>query len=350
MASSKLRQRELKEPVLKAHVQEVNIVSFDHRRPRFLEIGNSIDLIKQHVFNADKLCFYPKLDIDEDSGIRWEIHQRLKGTFKSCFAYTAKTMAVSGNITAKPNSADAIYDAIVFVPDGPTTVFTVIRDKVRSKREVLEYNQTLAKGVVASVRRYAKEQFSVVFGLMTESDLMDDYKFKDAINAIKVETSKWCVPVTLSMSDKKFKEVTSAFLLSVAFTNCVFSEDDVNSLYCLTLEQFRVLTENIDHNQVVVNSTPSCGGDILLLEIAKRLEKSGPTTIVAKSEALIKTARRLSICKDHIIPADHLESRTLADIINVVADCDISDKVQGIDNLGRIWYFIRGGKQIWNIS
>ncbi|XP_046555704.1 uncharacterized protein LOC124264963 [Haliotis rubra] len=351
MAYHKSRHGVMKEPVSKARIQEVNIVSFDHHRPRLLQVGNSTDLIKQHVFSGGKVCIYPKLDINEESGIRWTIHQRLQSSYKTCFAYTAKVMAVSANIAAKPNSAEAIYDVIVFVPDGPTTVFTVISDKVKSKQKnrVLEYNQTLAKGIVASVRRYAKEQFSVVFGLMTESDLKDDDKFKKAMDTIKVNTSKWCIPVTLSMSEKKFKEVTCAFIMSLAFTNCVFTEEEGNSLNCLTLEQFRVLTENIDYNQVEVSSEPSCGGDVLLLEIAQRLEKSGHTAIVAKSESLLKTARRLSICQDRIIPADELGQETFcetSDIVNIVADCDISEKVQGINKLWRTWQFVRGSLKV----
>ncbi|XP_048251178.1 uncharacterized protein LOC125379159 [Haliotis rufescens] len=347
MTSSKQRHLEIKEPVPKEPIHEVEITSFARHPPHVRQIRQSIDDIEHHVLNAGGMCVYPTHgDPNDDTGICRLVLERVKsGLFRSGVAYTAKRMNVSANIDAEPRPTEALYDAILFVPDEPPTVFTVICDKItrRKHSEALQYNQSIAKGIVAAVRKYTDEQFSVVFGLLREAELSDDVRFKKAIDRIHAKTSQLAVPLALSMFEKKFRKVLRAFLLSLAVTDCVRRTDAENSLWVLTTEQFRVLTENIDHKHVTVNTRPSCGGTVLLLEVAKRLQRSGPTMIVTKSDVLAEQARTQSVC-EYVFNADQFRTEATCrkpDIVNVVADCEVTNCLEDQSRKGMTWHFIQ---------
>ncbi|XP_071098906.1 uncharacterized protein [Haliotis cracherodii] len=343
-AMSNCKQTKLTEKVSKNRIQEVNVKSFDHNPPHFWQVANSFDNIQHHVFQEGRMCIYPVVAPGFDDKVLIAIRERLLAI--SChtgFAFTARSMAVSANINSKPKPKEALYDVILFLTGKPTTVFTVIEDRStrKAKCEALKYTQSIAKGLVKGIRQLTDEQFSVVFGLLTKTDVTDDVLFCHAIDAIKAKTSRLCVPVTLAMPEQKYLKVTRAFLMSVAITDCVCSEGE-DSLWFLTLNQFCALTHNIDAAEVELRTHPSCGRKVLLLEVAKRLQKSGPTLLVLQSEALVKAASRVNICSC-ILHADNVTKEIMKEkipgIVNIVTDSDVIGLLQNMKIEGSVWYF-----------
>ncbi|XP_046568114.1 uncharacterized protein LOC124276524 [Haliotis rubra] len=100
------------------------------------------------------------------------------------------------------------------------------------------------------------------------------------------------------MNEQKYKHVVRAFLSSMSATEFVSGGGD-DTLWFLTHKQFCILTENIDHTEVHVDTVPASGGRVLSLTVTQRLQKLGRTLLISDDDKLIKCARNHNIdCKN----------------------------------------------------
>ncbi|XP_046371913.2 uncharacterized protein LOC124145963 isoform X2 [Haliotis rufescens] len=336
----------LKDPVTKTQRHEVNIVSFDQCPPNIKQIENSIEDIEDYV-HKDTLVVYPPRICQHHYEIC--LFKRLEELSDRGLAYVSNNLSVSANIETATRSDDVVLDIFLLLEGHPPSVISIVgREACQDstgfrQRAAQQYNLSLTKGLIQGVRNFTSEQFSAVFGVLTERELETEKEFKVALLNIRKRTSGLCVAGSLSLMEVKRKNLIRAFLLSVSVTASVSTVEEDYSLWILTLEQFRVLTENIDKRHVTVRTTPSTGGKVLMREVARRLERSGPTVLITETEEQTQRAR-MELCS-FMMTLDTWKRR-LADggqvggIKNIVTNCLDCPL---LDNCDRSWIFVSDG-------
>ncbi|XP_048246324.1 uncharacterized protein LOC125377335 [Haliotis rufescens] len=338
------------------HVTDIAIKSFDQRPPQVKQIGNGQERIKQHVLiehdeRADHVAIYPRVLDQEGQRLSLLLKQRLHASNSVGLAYIARNLAVSANFPAKPKPDNVLLDVCLITQKKPTLILSVVKDVDTNSSTAKRYNLSLAKGVNDAIRRFTDQQFSSMYGLISEKDLSEQSAFDNVLSNIKKAVSRICVTGSLSMSVQKYNKVLSAFLNYIAVTRYVIgAANDASTLWLLTIEQFRILTENVSNKEVSVLAEPYCGGHVLQNEVASRLDKGGPTMLILYCRSRhLEFARRTSVCT-HVFTLDEameeLRRRSLpTEVENVVTDCTQSE----IENLGlhpkSIWYFRYSGAE-----
>ncbi|XP_046570834.1 uncharacterized protein LOC124279072 [Haliotis rubra] len=334
--------------------KDVAIKSFDHRLPQVKQRGNSQENIEQHVLKrqhepADQVVIYPRLSDQNGKHLSQLLKQRLQASNSVGLAYIAKNLAVSANFVAKPKPDSVLLDVCLITETKPTMILSVVKEEDSQSTTARRYNLSLAKGVNDAIRRFTDQQFSSVYGVINEKELSEQCAFDNVLSNIKKAVSRICVTGSLAMSVQKYPKVLHAFLNSIAVTRFVTgAAEDASSLWLLTLEQFCILTENVSEKEVTVLAKPHCGGNVLLHEVASRLNKGGPTMLLLHSRNQhLDFARKMSVCRHIFTLGEFTEKQDReclpSEVENLVTDCTQTE----ISKLGLhpkcAWYFRYSG-------
>ncbi|XP_067669933.1 uncharacterized protein [Haliotis asinina] len=331
--------------------EDVAIRSFDQRLSHVKQIGKSQEKIKRHVFMqqynlAGRVVIYPTLSEPKGQHLTQLLKQRVQAWSSTGLVYVAKSLAVSANLVAKPKPDHALLDVCLITETKPTTILSIVKEEHSTSKAARQYNLSLAKGVNDAIRRFTDQQFNCLYGVISEKHLSEQCAFDDVLSDIKKAVSRMCVTGSLTMTAQKYHKVLQAFLNSIAVTRFVpEAAADASSLWLLTLEQFRILTENLSEQEVTVLAKPHCGGHVLLHEVASRLDKGGPTMLLSLSRNKhLEFARRMSVCR-HMFTLDeimeeHDRGCLPKGVENLVTDCT----QRHIDKLGLhpkcTWHFV----------
>ncbi|XP_048251170.1 uncharacterized protein LOC124131268 [Haliotis rufescens] len=321
-----------------------HIKSFDHRLPPVKAVDDSFDRIQSHVFKENTLALYPT--VAEKHHLTRLLKLRLAATHTAGLAYIAKNLAISTNLVAKPKPDNVLFDICLITQTKPTVILSIVKDPNADLTASRRYNLSLAKAVTDTIRRFTDEQFCSMYGLINESTLADQRSFDEALLKIKAEVSRICVPDSLSMSMQKYEKVGRAFLMSMGVTRFVTDEtgEISTALWLLTFDQFLVLTENIDRNEVHVPAKYHSGIHVLMREVASRLEKGAPTLLLHSSNKNVELARRMSVCSymcdlDEFQQDRNKQIHVLLNVDNIVTDCTQRDIAPLMTHNPNIWYF-----------
>lgn len=207
------------------------------------------------------------------------------------FAYIAQSLSVCANVDVPINVEGRMFDVFFSEVDKPAIIFSVLKNNSSDSTDAKAYISSLVKKIVSMVRQFTNEYFSAVFGLLYDSDLASEIHFRESILKLTHATAKYCIPESLSMFPKKHVTIVKAFLSGIALTTSVLSDTDEAMTAYLTLDQFRILTENVDRELVHLTTYPGTGSKTLLIEITKRLGRVGRCLLISDDQEFIARAR-----------------------------------------------------------
>ncbi|XP_046568153.1 LOW QUALITY PROTEIN: uncharacterized protein LOC124276552 [Haliotis rubra] len=211
-------------------------------------------------------------------------------------AYIAKSLPVTANMDIKYETpGEVIMDVCLIRQQSPAVILSVVKEMSENiKLQTQIYNSAVSKELTKNVRKFTTVTFNSIYGLMHEKELMSKETFQSSLARIEKVRSRLCVPDSLSMNNEKYKHVVRAFLSPMAATEFVSDEND-DTQWFLTHKQFCILTENIDHTEVHVDTFPASGGRVLSLTVCQRLQKLGRTLLISDDLKLIEHARKHNI-------------------------------------------------------
>ncbi|XP_046329979.2 uncharacterized protein LOC124113569 isoform X3 [Haliotis rufescens] len=270
------------------------------------QLGNSLDDI--HVLlTKDKLGIhaYPSY-MAELVKRHTDLENIIKETFpsgKGGLVYLARSLGVSLDLDVRMKQpADVMFDVCVILPRGAPIVLSVIQEDSKKRNAISRYNIYVTKALIRAVRKFTNENFNALYGVVTYGDISSAERFAKAYVTIEKESSCFCIPESLSMSDVKYVSITKAFSAVASSTKVVQmlssdkSHSDMTQTWLLTQEQFVALSENIDKDVVTVKADSGTGATTLMLEVASRLNRSGFTLLVCSSPDLCKNVRKQKLC------------------------------------------------------
>ncbi|XP_071098983.1 uncharacterized protein [Haliotis cracherodii] len=300
----------------------VDIRSLYQRRPPcIMQIEKSLEDIEDTVLHGELgIKTFPKNFPEGEASLNMMTRLNELSTVGNVgLAYIAKSLPATANMDIKYlTPGDVILDICLIRQDSPTVVLSVVADMPVDVKLAQRYTSAVSKELTKNVRRYTTVTFNSIYGLLHEKDLASKESFESTLSRIEKERSRLCVPDSLSMNRKKYKHVVRAFLSSVAVTTFVNSESE-ETLWFLTRKQFCILTQNIDHTEVHVDTCPASGGGVLSLTVAQRLQKLGRTLLISDDPTLVESARKQNIDSktfNDILQSDLMADK--ADIMNVV--------------------------------
>ncbi|XP_067653686.1 uncharacterized protein [Haliotis asinina] len=282
--------------------ERVDIKGLYQRRPPCKQIEKSLEDIEAMVLQGDQetIAIFPRSFPGEEAYVNLKTRLSELSTMGNVgLAYIAKSLPVTANMDMKYKTpGEVIMDVCLIRQRSPAVMFSVVTDMSENmKLQTQRYNSAVSKEVTKNVRKFTIVTFNCLYGLVNTKDLMSKESFKSSLASIEEERSRLCIPDSLTMDNQKYKHVVRAFLSSVAATEFVSGEDD-ETLWFLSHKQFCILTENIDHTEVHVDTFPASGGRVLSLTVSQRLQKLGRTLLISDDDKLIKYARIHNIdCK-----------------------------------------------------
>ncbi|XP_046573355.1 uncharacterized protein LOC124281362 isoform X2 [Haliotis rubra] len=340
----------LKENLKRRVVNEVKLPSGDVFTRPLKQLGNALNDI-HGLLTKDKLRMhvYPPYMADL-SKVQTNLEDRIAETFpsgKAGLVYLALSLGVSLDLDVRMKQPhEVMFDACVIPTNGAPMVLTVVKGDAKKTNAISKYNLYVAKALIRAVRKFTNENFNALHGVLTADDMSSSEKFSKAYVSIDKESSCFCIPESLSMSDVKYASITKAFAAVASSTKVVqilSSENTgVTQTWFLTQEQFVALSENIDKNVVIVGAESGTGSTTLMLEVASRLERSGCTLLVSSSPDLCKTVRKHKLCSRVMVANTfhkHMsQHKTLpARVKHVVCEGNWSPET---DCGGRVWCFL----------
>ncbi|XP_046546391.1 uncharacterized protein LOC124256427 isoform X2 [Haliotis rubra] len=282
-------------------VERVDTRGLYQKRPPCKQIEKSLEDIEAMVLQGgpETIKIFPKSFPEEEAYTNLKTRLNELSTVDNVgLAYIANSLPVTANMDIKYKTpGEVIMDVCLFRQRSPAVIFSVVTDVSKNMKLNQRYNSAVSKNVTKNVRKFTTMTFNSIYGLMHEKDLMSKETFESSLARIEKERSRLCIPDSLSMNNKKYKHVVRAFLSSMAATEFVSDEND-ETLWFLTHKQFCILTENIDHTEVHVDTFPASGGRVLSLTVCQRLQKLGRTLLISDDLKLIERARNHNIdCK-----------------------------------------------------
>ncbi|XP_071103883.1 uncharacterized protein [Haliotis cracherodii] len=280
-----------------------------------------------------------------------DLENIIKETFpsgKGGLVYLARSLGVSLDLDVRMKQPDDVmFDVCVILPRGAPMVLSVIQEDSKKRNAISRYNIYVTKALIRAVRKFTNENFNALYGVVTYGDISSAARFGKAYETIEEESSCFCIPESLSMSDVKYVSITKAFSAVASSTKVVQmlssdkSHSDMTQTWVLTQEQFVALSENIDKDVVTVKADSGTGATTLLLEVACRLERSGFTLLVCSSPDLCKKVRKHKLCS-RVMVADafckHMKQHNTlpARVKHVVCEGSWSPR---FDPGGHVWCF-----------
>ncbi|XP_046567700.1 uncharacterized protein LOC124276088 [Haliotis rubra] len=266
------------------------------------------EAIQTHVLTSGKLSVYPPrtANIMYDS-----IYQRIQSHgkhFEGGLSFVTRSLAVVLNLP-KVDIPDGVISEVFYVlPDRPSMILCFVCEK---RDDLGKYVLRLARRAINQIRKYTDEHFSAVYGLLDPGDLESDNLFADALRSIEEKTSALCSLHALSMNNVKCMNIIRAFLAAVAVTDLTEGHSMKPELRLLSKQQFCMLVENIDKDMVVIDKATSTEADgcseILMIEVARRLEKRGPTILLVQEDLKKKLQEQHADIVSHILASEELE-------------------------------------------
>ncbi|XP_071098026.1 uncharacterized protein [Haliotis cracherodii] len=300
-------------------VGRVDIRSLYQRRPPCMQIERSLEDIEATVLHGglETIKTFPTNFPAGEAYVNLKTRLNELSTMENNgLAYIAKSLPATANMDIKYRTpGDVILDICLIRQGSPAVVLSVVTDMPVDMKLAQRYTSAVSKELTKNVRRFTTVTFNSIYGLLHEKDLESKESFESCLSRIEKERSRLCVPDSLSMNREKYKHVVRAFLSSVAVTTFVNSESE-ETLWFLTRKQFCILTQNIDHTEVHVDTCPASGGGVLSLTVAQRLQKLGRTLLISDDPTLVERARKQNI--DSKTFNDIKQSDLMADLMNVV--------------------------------
>ncbi|XP_071098973.1 uncharacterized protein [Haliotis cracherodii] len=300
-------------------VGRVDIRSLYQRRPPCMQIERSLEDIEATVLHGglDTIKTFPTDFPAGEAYVNLKTRLNELSTMENNgLAYIAKSLPATANMDIKYRApGDVILDICLIRQGSPAVVLSVVTDMPVDMKLAQRYTSAVSKELTKNVRRFTTVTFNSIYGLLHEKDLESKESFESCLSRIEKERSRLCVPDSLSMNREKYKHVVRAFLSSVAVTTFVNSESE-ETLWFLTRKQFCILTQNIDHTEVHVDTCPASGGGVLSLTVVQRLQKLGRTLLISDDPTLVERARKQNI--DSKTFNDIKQSDLMADLMNIV--------------------------------
>ncbi|XP_067686732.1 uncharacterized protein [Haliotis asinina] len=342
----------LKEKLKSSVVNVVKLPSGDIFTRPVKQLDNALKDI-HGLLTKDKLRMhvYPPY-MAELSKVQTNLEKRIAETFpsgKAGLVYLALSLGVSLDLDVQMKQPrEVMFDACVILTHCAPMVLTVVKGDVNKTNPISKYNIYVAKALIRAVRKFTDENFNALYGVVTADDISSSEKFRNAFDSIHTESSCFCIPESLSMSDVKYASITMAFAAVASSTKVVqiLNPDkgtiDITQTWFLTQRQFAALSQNIDKHVVTVKAEPGTGSTALMLEVASRLERSGCTLLVSSSPDLCKTVRKYKLCSRAMVTdtfRKHMSQRkTLpARVKHVVCEGTWSPET---DYEGHVWCFL----------
>ncbi|XP_046379602.2 uncharacterized protein LOC124151262 [Haliotis rufescens] len=177
--------------------------------------------------------------------------------------------------------ADAVLDVFLILQGMPVLVLTLLMNKYQCLDKVSAYNLALTDRIAKAFKEVSPEQFSVLNGVMLESDISSEVHFENFIHNILKDNYKH---LDLVVSEEKYKCIITTFLSSLALTSSIVDKDNCDALWFLSLQKFCMVTETIEKKAVIVKIKPTDGSKALMGDVVGTLKTLGSTFVVIESE------------------------------------------------------------------
>ncbi|XP_046557023.1 uncharacterized protein LOC124266254 isoform X2 [Haliotis rubra] len=278
------------------------------------------EAIQTHVLTSGKLSVYPPKTARTMSDILYQRIQTHGKHFEGGLSFVTRSLAVVLNFP-KVYIPDGVISEVFYVlPDRPSMILCFVCEK---RDDLGKYVLRLARRAINQIRKYTDEHFSAVYGLLDPGDLESDNLFADALRSIEDKTSALCSLHALSMNSVKCMNIIRAFLAAVAVTDLTEGDSMKPELRLLSKQHFCKLVENIDEDRVVIDKATIPEAEILMIEVARRLEKRGQTILLVQEDLKKKLQEQHADIVSHILASDELEDVSrdnYPNIQHIVAD------------------------------
>ncbi|XP_067649634.1 uncharacterized protein [Haliotis asinina] len=239
------------------------------------------------------------------------IYQRIQTHgkhFERGLSFMTRSLAVMLNLPNLDIPNGVISEVYYVLPDRPSMILCFVSEK---SDNLGKYVLRLARRTINQIRKYTDEHFNAVYGLLDSEDLESDKIFADALRSIEEKTSVLCSLHALSMNGVKCMNIIRAFLAAVAVTDLTDGQSMKPEVRLLSKQQFCILVENIDKDMVEIDKVTDTEADgcseILMVEVARRLEKMGPTILLVKEDLKRKLQEQHLEIVSHILVSDELK-------------------------------------------
>lgn len=206
--------------------------------------------------------------------------------------YIGRSLKVSfGLNTNKAIPEDVVLDVCMLVP-GKTGLVLTLSKSILISKDTKAYNLFLTKELITTMKGFTDEHFTLLSGVISESDLESKELFQNAIRSIEEKGSEFAIPESLSMGDKKCRHLIEALIASAATRTAHVKSSNANDgLSLLCKEHFCVISENIDHSRVLVIGRSEHSMLDITREIINRLTMLGKTLVVTTKRHMAQIQR-----------------------------------------------------------
>ncbi|XP_071085518.1 uncharacterized protein [Haliotis cracherodii] len=334
--------------------RELCLNSKDFRRPRLTPIKESISAIISNFVKKGTLNVVPSripahlLDVRDafisllkTDGVLYN-ENIVTGEYTSerdttCLLYLSESLATLLDFPVSRTQGNTRCDIFIAMPHQPLMVLTLIDDGSETE-EIRNYNTSVAREVTSKLRRFTNESINVIHGVLSLSDLTDTDTCFIKLQRTAALAAFFVPKTSLLMTPSKYEHVMMAFWAAVAETKSILTETgevDDSCINFLTTDQCVYLVENIDSKYVQARCEPGSGTTTLMLEVARRLSRTGETLLICNS---LEERDRLRSVHSSTISTFDVEDLNMSKFENVVHETGS----YLLEPCGRQWLFLKG--------